>query len=344
MEYRNLGRTGIKVSPLCLGAMTFGEPDEGSFMHGVATSEAESFRMMDRALDAGINFFDNADVYGNDGLAERVMGRWFAAEPGRRRRVVLATKMRFRMYEGPNGSGASRRRIMEAIDESLRRLQTDWIDLYQVHMQDMETPEEETLRALDDLVHQGKVRAIGCSNYAAYRLVQSVGLSERLGLAAYVTLQAQYSLIERQLDLEHVPACRELGLGILPWSPLAQGFLTGKITRDNPPAPNTRLAKWLSYFERMDSDRGWRILDAVRGVAQEHGATCAQVALAWLMAQPQVTSPIFGARTVAQLEDNLGALDLALDPSELEALDVASALPIPPYPYGFIQHITGGTW
>src|SRR5688500_16182019 len=204
MEYRNLGNTGVKVSPLCLGAMTFGEADEKSMMYQVGCDEATSFAIMNRALEAGINFIDTADVYGQDGLSERVIGNWFEKDK-RRDEVVLATKFRFRMNQGPNGTGASRYRIMRAVESSLRRLKTDRIDLYQIHMQDLDTPEEEIVRALDDLVRQGKVLYTGCSNYAAYRMVESVMIGDRDRLHRFVTLQAQYSLLERSIEKEHVP-------------------------------------------------------------------------------------------------------------------------------------------
>src|SRR5262245_21111471 len=212
MEYRTLGASGLKVSTLCLGAMTFGEPDEKSMMHKIAADEATAHTMMDRALDAGINFIDTADVYGNDGLSERVIGRWFE-RTNKRERVVLATKFRFRMGEGPNSSGASRLRIVKTVEDSLTRMKTDRIDLYQIHMQDVDTPEEETLRALDDCVRAGKVLYLGCSNYAAYRLVDSLWLSRSLGLERFVALQAQYSLVVRELEREHVPLCQKFGLG-----------------------------------------------------------------------------------------------------------------------------------
>ena len=234
MEYRRLGRSGVKVSTLCLGTMTFGEVDEKSMMYEVGCDEPTSFRIMNAALEGGINFIDTADIYGPDGLSERVIGKWFAEE-GRRNDVVLATKCRFRMAEGPLGTGASRRRIMRACEESLKRLQTDRIDLYQIHMQDIETPEEETLRALDDLVRQGKVLYIGASNYTAYRLVESLWVSDGRNLERYVTLQMRYNLVSRELEREHVPPCLRHGLGILPWSPLAGGLLTGKFGPDRTP-------------------------------------------------------------------------------------------------------------
>src|SRR5258706_11120524 len=239
MKYANLGASGLKVSRLCLGAMTFGNADEKSFMHQVGTDEATAHAILSRAADAGVNLIDVADVYGQDGLSERVIGDWLTASK-RRDDLVLATKFRFRMRPGPNGAGASRAWIVRAAEDSLRRLKTDRIDLYQIHMQDLETPEEETLRALDDLVRAGKVLYLGCSNYAAYRLVDSLWLSRSLGLEKFVALQAQYSLIERGLEREHVPACAKFGLGILPWSPLAAGFLTGKYKKDAAPPAGPR--------------------------------------------------------------------------------------------------------
>src|SRR5215831_15042619 len=239
MKYRNLGSSGAKVSTLCLGGMTFGEADEKSFMHKAGSDEATSHAVLDRALAAGINFIDTADVYGQDGLSKRVLGNWLAAR-GSRDKIVLATKFRFTMGEGPNRNGASRYRIVKCCEDSLRRLRTDRIDLYQIHMQDITVPEEETLRALDDLVAAGKVLYVGCSNYTAYRLMHSLWLSRTNRWTRYVTLQAQYSLISRDLEREHVPLCRTEGLGILPWSPLAAGFLTGKFERGKPPDATAR--------------------------------------------------------------------------------------------------------
>lgn len=339
MEYRTLGRSGLKVSSLCLGCMTFGEPDEKSFMHGVAASEATSFAIMSRALDAGVNFFDTANVYGNDGLSERVVGRWFAAEK-KRDAVVLATKFRFRMHDGPNGGGASRLAIVRACEDSLRRLGTDRIDLYQIHMQDIDTPEDETLRALDDLVTAGKVLYLGCSNYAAYRLVDSVWTSRAAHRAAFVSLQAQYSLMVRDIEREHVPACKQFGLGVLPWSPLAGGFLSGKIARGQAPLEGTRLAKWRERFAAYDNDRGWKTLDVLHAIAGELGATPASVALAWLLKKDAVTSAIFGARTVEQLDDNLAAAKVALPDEAVRRLDEASAAPLG-YPYEMIKGVQG---
>jgi aryl-alcohol dehydrogenase-like predicted oxidoreductase len=340
METRKLGSSGLDVSTLCLGTMTFGEADAGSFMHGVGCDEATSFDIMSAALDAGVNFFDTANVYGNDGLTERVIGKWFA-EAGRRDEVVLATKCRFRMWKGPNGTGASRAHIMRAVEDSLRRLQTDRIELYQIHMQDITVPEEETLRALDDLVHQGKVLYIGASNYAAYRLTDSLWTSRTEHLASFVSLQAQYSLVVRDLEREHVPLCRAHGLGILPWSPLGGGFLSGKYRKGGAPPSGSRLDKWQDRLAGFDKERNWKILDAVDAVAAEIGATAPQVALAWLLHKPCVTSVIFGARSRQQLDDNLGAAKLQLSEAHVAALDEASAFELG-YPYEFMRRVQGG--
>ena len=337
MQYRKLGRSGLDVSTLCLGTMTFGEADEKSFMHKVGCDEKTSFAIMSKSLDAGVNFWDTADVYGQDGLSERIIGKWFA-EHKRRDDVVLATKFRFTMGDGPNKSGASRYRIVRCVEDSLRRLGTDRIDLYQIHMQDITVPEEETLRALDDLVRQGKVLYIGCSNYAAYRMVQSLGIADKRGYAGYVALQAQYSLVKRELEREHVPACRELGLGILPWSPLAAGFLSGKYHKDGKAPAGARLDKWQDSYKGFDNERNWRIIDAVRAVADELGATPAQVSLAWLLRKDCVTSVIFGARDEKQLDDNLASAKLSLDDAQMARLDEASAFELG-YPYDFMQRI-----
>src|SRR5687768_3791473 len=239
MQYRNLGSAGVKVSSLCLGAMTFGEADEKSFMHKVGSDEDTAHAVLDRAVEKGVNFVDTADVYGQDGLSERVLGNWLAAR-GTRDKIVLATKFRFTMGDGPNRSGASRYRIVKCCEDSLRRLKTDRIDLYQIHMQDITVPEEETLRALDDLVSAGKILYTGCSNYAAYRLMNSLWLSRTNHWASFVSLQVQYSLLVRDIEREHVSLSREEGLGILPWSPLAGGFLTGKFEKGKPPQTGTR--------------------------------------------------------------------------------------------------------
>ena len=337
MEYRSLGTSGLKVPVLCLGAMTFGEADDKSFMHKLGCDEKTSFAIMSRALERGVNFIDTADVYGQDGLSERVVGAWMG-EARSRDKIVLATKFRFRMGEGPNATGASRYRIVRTVEDSLRRLKTDRIDLYQIHMQDIDTPEEETLRALDDLVHAGKVLYLGASNYAAYRLTDSQWISKTEHLHRFVSLQMQYSLLVRDLEREHVPVCNRFGLGILPWSPLAGGFLSGKYAKNQQPPAGARLEKWKDRFAEYDNDRGWRTIHAVNELAKERGTTPSAVALAWLLAKPVVSSVIFGARSIEQLDDNLKAAELKLSSDDVQKLDAASAMELG-YPYKFIANI-----
>jgi aryl-alcohol dehydrogenase-like predicted oxidoreductase len=337
METRLLGASGLKVPVLCLGAMTFGEADEKSFMHKVSCDEKTAFAIMSRALDRGVGFIDTANVYGQDGLSERVVGAWMA-ETKSRDRIVLATKFRFRMGPGPNEGGASRAHIVRAAEDSLRRLKTDRIDLYQIHMQDIDTPEEETLRALDDLVRAGKVLYLGASNYAAYRLADSQWISKTEHLHRFVALQMQYSLMVRDLEREHVPLCQRFGLGILPWSPLAAGFLSGKYARNQAVPAGARLDKRKERFADFDNDRGWRTLDAVKAIAQERQTTASAVALAWLLAKPAVTSVIFGARSVEQLEENLKAADVKLSAADVQRLDDASKFDLG-YPYNFLAQV-----
>ena len=339
MRYRQLGTTGTQVSVLCLGAMTFGEADEKSFMHKVGSDEKQSFEVLDRALESGVNFVDTADVYGQDGLSERVFGAWMKAR-GVRDNVVVATKGRFRMSPGPNGTGASRMRITRAIDASLKRLGTDRIDLYQIHMQDLRTPEEELVRALDDAARAGKIVYFGASNYAAYRLMESLWASDKRNLDRFVSLQAQYNLATRALEREHVPLCTKFGLGILAWSPLAAGLLSGKYRRGQAPPEGSRLAQWKERYASFDTARNWAIVEELVAVAKELGHTPSQVALAWLLARPVVSSVIFGARNVQQLDDNLGAGELDLPAEALARLDAVSA-PEHGYPYEFIKNIDG---
>ena len=337
MEYRSLGTSGLKVPVLCLGAMTFGEADEKSFMHKIGADERTSFSIMSRSLERGVSFIDTADVYGQDGLSERIVGSWMS-ETKNRDKVILATKFRFRMGEGPNSTGASRLRIVRTVEESLRRLKTDRIDLYQIHMQDLDTPEEETLRALDDLVRAGKVLYLGASNYAAYRLTDSQWISKTEHLHRFVSLQMQYSLVVRDLEREHVPVCKKFGLGILPWSPLASGFLSGKYEKDQPPPAGVRLEKWKERFSEYDSDRGWGTIAAVKAIAKEKDTTPAAVSLAWLLAKPAVTSVIFGARSLEQLDENLKAADVKLTDEDVKRLDDASAFKLG-YPYEFLASV-----
>jgi aryl-alcohol dehydrogenase-like predicted oxidoreductase len=308
-------------------------------MHKIGMDEKTTFAVLNRALELGVNFIDTADVYGQDGLSERVIGSWLSSHK-RRDDIVLATKFRFTMGEGPNRMGASRYRIRRCVEGSLKRLNTDRIDLYQVHMQDLDTPEEETLAALTDLQREGKVLYIGCSNYAAYRLMDSLWKSRVKNLASYVTLQAEYSLAVRDLEREHRPLCRENGLGILPWSPLAGGFLSGKYRKDQAAPAGTRLEKFKDRFARFDNARGWRIIDALDAVAKEVDAAVPSVALAWLLKKPEVSSVIFGARSVEQLEANVRASDVALSDAHVTKLDEASNFDHG-YPYDFMRTIQG---
>lgn len=333
LEHRSLGRSGLQVSSLSLGAMTFG--DSQGFMKGVTATDDEARRILDASLDAGIDLVDTADVYG-DGRSEELLGEWLL---GRRQKVVLATKCRFplgpRGSAGPNDRGLSRRHVIQACDDSLRRLRTDWIDLYQTHLEDPAVPIEETLRALDDLVRAGKVRYAGCSNYSAYRLVESLWAADRRSTVAYESVQLEWSLAVRGAEREVVPACRAFGLGILVWSPLARGFLSGKYRRGEPPPKGSRLETRKEAMRSLDQDRTWRILDAVRSVADARGTTPAAVALAWLLARSEVSSVIVGARTVDQLRENIAAAELVLGQDEIARLDDVSAIDAG-YPYDFI--------
>jgi aryl-alcohol dehydrogenase-like predicted oxidoreductase len=324
MQYTTLGRSGLSVSRLCLGTMTFGREAD----------EAESRAIVERFVAAGGNFVDTADVYGQ-GVSEEITGRAVAS---RRDEIVLATKVRFEMGDGPNDVGLSRRHVIAGCEASLRRLGTDWIDLYQVHMWDEKTPIEETLSALTDLVRQGKVRYIGVSNFAGWHLLRAELAAERHGYERFVSLQPQYSLIERGLEREIGPAAAALGLGLIPWGPLGQGFLTGKYERSGPPE-GTRAADaeadWVEAWERRNVERTWRIVDAVLAVAEAIGRTPSQVALNWLLTRPGVVAPIVGARRVEQLDENLGAVGWRLDLEHVERLDAVSA-PQPAHPYDFI--------
>jgi aryl-alcohol dehydrogenase-like predicted oxidoreductase len=325
MEYVTLGRSGVVVSRLCLGTMTFGREAD----------EAASKAMVDRFLEAGGNFVDTADIYGS-GVSEEITGRAIA---GRRDDVVLATKVRWAMGEGRNDIGLSRRHIITACDASLRRLQTDWIDLYQLHMWDGLTPIEETLSALTDLVRQGKVRYIGASNFAGWQLMSAELQATLYGFERLVSLQPQYSLIERGLEYELGPAAQALGLGLIPWAPLAQGMLTGKYDRSSGPSSGTRIAEAdasaVETWERRNVERNWSVVEAVLEVASEAERSPSQVALNWLLTRPGVAAPIVGARRVEQLEDNLGAVGWRLSPEQLARLDDVSRPP-PVHPYDFI--------
>jgi aryl-alcohol dehydrogenase-like predicted oxidoreductase len=318
MEYRALGRSGLRVSTLTLGTMTFG--GQAQFKNVGDTQVDEARRIVDQAVEAGVNLIDTADVY-SAGVSEEIVGEVLE---GRRDQLLVATKARFAMGKGPNDAGLSRHHLIRACEASLRRLRTDWIDLYQVHEWDGETPLEETLDALDTLVHQGKVRYIGCSNYAAWQLMKALGASERLGLQRFASQQIYYSLIGREAEYELVPSALDQGLGILVWSPLAGGLLSGKYRRgQDHPAGSRRTTEWTEP-PVSDWDHVYDVIDAVVGVADGRGVSGAQVSLSWLLGRPGVTSLVIGARTEAQLADNLAAADLVLHADERAALDKAS--------------------
>ena len=315
MNYRNLGRTGLKVSELCLGTMQFG------WTAGVE----ESYQVLNSAYEAGLTFLDTANVYsrwveGNPGgVSETIIGDWMKKFNIPRPQMVIATKVRGKMGEGPNDQGLARVHILQAVEDSLRRLKTDYIDLYQTHFYDPMTPMEETLQALDDLVRQGKVRYIGCSNYPAWRLMEALWISDRRGLERFDSVQPHYSLVHRaEYERQLAEVCRTYRLGVIPYSPLAGGFLTGKYRRDQTDAGSRRNVE--QYF----SDSNWAILDALDTIAAERTATTSQIALAWMLTRPEITSPIIGPRSLEQLQDNLGAAGMQLTPLEMAALDQVS--------------------
>ena len=340
MHIRNLGNTGLKVSDVCLGAMTFGDPGRG-FMTGVSADEKTSFAILDRAVERGVNFIDTANVYGF-GLSEEILGRWLK-ERRNRDRLIIATKFRMAMSDRPNDSGGSRQHILQQVEASLRRLQVDHIDLYQMHAQDRSTPIDETLATLDSLVQHGKVRYLGASNFTAVRLMESLWVSDKKRLERFVCLQPQYSLVARQIEMELLPLCRRQGLGVICWSPLARGFLSGKYHRNAPPPAGSRLASWHDSFKMVDRERNWDIVDAVVAVAKEIGATPARVALSWVLAQPGVSSVIVGARSVEQFDDDVGSDELTIPPEMVARLDKASAVEWG-YPFDFISRVDGGDW
>ncbi len=329
MELRTLGRSGTAVSSLCLGTMTFGDESD----------EAVAHEQLDVFVEAGGTLVDTADVY-SAGASEAIVGRWLASRPAEvRDRVVLATKGRFPMADEPNGLGSSRRHLRRALDASLQRLGVEHVDLYQLHAWDPHTPLDETLRFLDDAVRAGKIGYPGLSNFTGWQVQLAVDVAAREHLAPPVTLQPSYSLLVREIELEIVPACEHNGLGMLPWSPLAGGWLSGKYTREQRPTGATRLGedpdRGIEAYDKVGGrTRTWDVLAVVQDVAEAHGAPMAQVALAWLLTRPAVTSVILGARTVEQLRANLGAADLVLAPDELARLDEVSAPDVADYPYG----------
>ncbi len=317
MEYRTLGLTGLKVSPLCLGTMQFGWTADDSM----------SQRVLSAAFEAGINFIDTADIYsrwadGNPGgVAEQIIGRWMKQNSIAREKIVLATKVRGNMGGGSEDEGLSRKHILAAVENSLRRLQTDYLDLYQAHWPDPKTPVEETMRAFDELVKQGKVRSVGASNYSAWELMQALWDSDRNDLFRFDSLQPHYNLVHRdEFERELSAVCKTYHLGVIPYSPLAGGFLTGKYRRNLVPI-SARAGGAKRYF----SERNWILLDLMDALAKQKGASISQIALAWLLADPLISSPIIGANSIEQLKDNLGALDVRLTPAEKTTLDKASA-------------------
>jgi aryl-alcohol dehydrogenase (NADP+) len=328
VELRTLGGTGTIVSTLCLGTMTFGNESDETVSHA----------QLDRFVEVGGNFIDTANVYSR-GISEEIIGRWLAKRPDVRDQLVLATKGRFAMGENPNDLGLSRVSLGRALDASLRRLGVETIDLYQAHAWDPLTPIEETLRFYDDAVRAGKIRYVGVSNFVGWQLQKAALLTQHLGLPPVVTLQPQYNLLVRDIEFELVPVCENENIGILPWSPLAGGWLTGKYARDSVPTGATRLgenpARGMEAYEgRNRQERTWHVIDAVRSVAESRGVSMSQVALAWLNDRPAVTSVILGARTIEQLDDNLGAAGLHLSAEETQRLTDASAPIISDYPYG----------
>jgi len=328
MQYRRMGHSGAAVAHLCLGTMTF----------GAESTEEQSVRMLDDYLAAGGNFIDTADVY-SAGVSEEIIGRWLKARPTEAQRVVLATKGRFPMGTGPNDLGLSRHHLARALDASLGRLGVERVDLYQVHAWDALTPLEETLRFLDDAVRAGKISYWGVSNYLGWQVTKAVHVAKAHLFSPPATLQPQYNLLARDIEHEVVPACLDAGIGLLPWSPLGGGWLTGKYKRDQTPTGATRLGEdpnrgVEAYGPRAAQARTWATLDALEAIAGGHGRSQAEVALAWLAQKPAVTAVILGARTPEQLAQNLGAAELTLSPEEMARLDEASAPSIGDYPYG----------
>lgn len=328
VRYVVLGKSGLLVSEVSLGTMTFGRE----------TDEAESIRILNRYLEAGGNFIDTANVY-SQGVSESILGR---ALKGKREQVVLATKVFFRMGEGVYDCGANRKHMMRAVEESLKRLQTDYIDLYQVHCFDTVTPLEETFATLALLVEKGYVRYVGVSNYTGWQITKAVTLCERWGYPRPVSAQMQYSLVERHIEFEVTPACYDAGLSIMAWGPLGGGFLTGKYRPETPPQEG-RIARaqkdWEEAWERRATEKNFRILETLKALSQKYGKTVSQIALNWLLTRKHVI-PILGVRTLEQLEDNLGCVGWRLEDEDVQRLDAVSA---PPeiYPYRFIQWANG---
>lgn len=320
MQYTRLGRTGLKVSRLCLGTMNF----------GASADEQTAFSILDRAIDGGINFLDTANIYSTwvdghiGGESEVVIGKWLKTQS--RRHVIVATKARGRMWDGINGEGLSRHHIIHAVEDSLKRLQTDYIDLYQTHWYDETTPMEETLAALDSLVQSGKVRYVGTSNHPAWRLMKSLWISDVNNLVRYESLQPHYSLFNRkEYERELAEVCADQNIAVIPYSPLAAGFATGKYTRENKSPDNSRAGGGL--IQRLiNNENAYAVVDVLQDIAKQHTVPVAHIALGWMLAKPTITSPIVGARTVDQLEGTLGAVDVQLSDNDIQRLDDASSM------------------
>jgi aryl-alcohol dehydrogenase-like predicted oxidoreductase len=328
MRYRQLGRSGLYVSEICLGTMTFGGAAGGIWAAIGDLDQQQVNGVMNRALEGGVNFIDTADVY-SQGLSERLVGQSLKDLGIKRSDVVIATKAFGEMGKGPNDRGASRGHIMDAVQASLDRLGTDHIDLYQMHGNDIVTPLDETLRALDDLVSQGLVRYIGCSNWPAWKIAKAVATSDHKGWSRFVTTQSYYSIAGRDLERDIVPMMQSEGVGLLVWSPLAGGLLSGKFGSDREGPQGAR--RTVFDFPPVNLDRAWPVVDAMRQIGDARGVSVARVALAWVLAKSFVTSVIIGAKTQEQLDDNLAATELALTPEEMATLDAVSELP-PEYP------------
>jgi aryl-alcohol dehydrogenase-like predicted oxidoreductase len=343
MIYRSLGRTGVQVSALCLGCMNFGG----------RADERDSTAIIERAVDAGINFIDTANVYGHDpadfsvgrGRSEQIVGK-VLKQSGKRERIILATKAHFPMSADPNERGSSRRHIIAACEASLRRLDTDYVDLYQLHHPTNDVPIDETLRALDDLIRQGKIRYIGTSSFGAWQVVESLWVAKEYGLNRFVCEQPVYNLLDRRLEREFVPMAQTYGIAIIPWSPLAGGFLTGKYQQGKPAPEGSRYnAFWKNSEEAVLTEAAFDVLKVVKQLADEKGCTPGQIALAWCAGQPGITSPIIGPRTVEHLVDNLGALDISITEDDRKWLDAVAPpgrMTVPYYGYDGFAWTTWG--
>ena len=329
MNYRQMGKTGLRVSELCLGAMTFGRE----------TTEEDSCAILDRFVEAGGNFIDTADVY-SAGISEEILGRWLKGK--NRSDFVIATKVRFGMGPGTNDIGLSRKHILDGVENSLRRLGTDYIDIYQIHKWDSATPIEETISTLNSLVLSGKVRYLGASNVAGYQLQKAIDLSRFNGWEPFTCLQPLYNLLDRSIEWEILPVCQNEGVGVIPWSPLRGGWLSGKYRRGmSAPPSDTRIEdadknNWGERWSNYANERTWGVIDQLLAIAEETGKTPAQVSLNWVMNRPGITAPIIGVRTLAHLEDNLGASGWMLTAEQMDKLNLESDFPWP-YPYDWLR-------